>query len=234
MSRLKRAAALICALFLLFPAAALADQAKKLYAQGQVAEARGDYENAYDLYSKAYELKPLNLRYKAAITRSRFEAAASYVHRGQKLRDDGKLQDALVLFEKAYMVDPSSDIARQEIKKTKAMIDKEKGGAGAKPQAAGPLRKRLEQAQEPVELSPISNVPITLKLTEDSKVIYQTIGKLAGLNVLFDPDYTSRRISVELNGVTLDQALQVVALESKTFWRPVTPNTIFVASDTIA
>jgi general secretion pathway protein D len=39
---------------------------------------------------------------------------------------------------------------------------------------------------------------------------------------------------VELNGVTLDQALTVVALESKTFWRPVTPNTIFVASDTIA
>ena len=97
-----------------------------------------------------------------------------------------------------------------------------------------PTRKRLEQAQEPVELAPISNVPITLKLTEDSKVIYQTIGKLAGLNVLFDPDYTSRRVSVELNGVTLDQALQVVAMESKTFWRPVTPNTIFIASDTIA
>ena len=34
--------------------------------------------------------------------------------------------------------------------------------------------------------------------------------------------------------MTLDQALQVVAMESKTFWRPVTPNTIFVASDTIA
>src|SRR6202022_224698 len=68
-------------------------------------------------------------------------------------------------------------------------------------------------------------------LTEDSKVIYQTIGQLAGINVLFDPDYTSRRIRVELNGVTLEEALQIVALESKTFWRPVTPNTIFVAQD---
>src|SRR6202022_5172378 len=68
-------------------------------------------------------------------------------------------------------------------------------------------------------------------LTEDSKVIYQTIGQLAGINVLFDPDYTSRRIRVELNGVTLEDALQITALESKTFWRPVTPNTIFVAQD---
>ena len=57
------------------------------------------------------------------------------------------------------------------------------------------------------------------------------MGKLAGINVLFDPDYTSRRIKVELNGVTLEEALEIIALESKTFWRPVTPNTIFVAQD---
>jgi general secretion pathway protein D len=102
------------------------------------------------------------------------------------------------------------------------------------PQAAGPpnnLEKQIRDAGGPVELAPISNVPITVKLTEDSKVIYQTIGQLAGINVLFDPDYTSRRIKVELNGVTLEDALQITALESKTFWRPVTSNTIFVAQD---
>jgi general secretion pathway protein D len=235
MSRFQWAATLILALFLfLFPAAAFADHAKKFFDQGRTAEARQNYEAAYDLFSKAYELKPLDVRYRAAVTRVRFLAAASYVHRGQKLRDEGKLEDALLLFEKAYMIDPSSDIAQQEIRKTKARIDKGQGSAGPKSESVSPARKRLESAQEAVELAPISNVPITLKLTEDSKVIYQTIGKLAALNVLFDPDYTSRRISVELNAVTLDQALGVVALESKTFWRPVTPNTVFVASDTIA
>ena len=30
---------------------------------------------------------------------------------------------------------------------------------------------------------------------------------------------------------TLEEALEIIALESKTFWRPVTPNTIFVATD---
>jgi general secretion pathway protein D len=62
-------------------------------------------------------------------------------------------------------------------------------------------------------------------------VIYETVGKLAGINVLFDPDYTSRKIRIELNGVTLEEALGIIALESKTFWRPVTPNTVFVATD---
>src|SRR5437764_2096963 len=85
--------------------------------------------------------------------------------------------------------------------------------------------------RKPVELTPFNNVPITLKLTEDTKVIYETIGKLAGINVLFDPDYTSRRVRIELNGVTLEDALEVVSFETKTFWRPVTANTIFIAQD---
>ena len=93
------------------------------------------------------------------------------------------------------------------------------------------MKKRVHDAAGPVELAAISNVPITLKLTDKSDTVYRTIGKLAGINVLFDPDYTSRRIKVELNGVTLEEALEITALESKTFWRPVTPNTIFVATD---
>src|SRR6202041_1991186 len=93
------------------------------------------------------------------------------------------------------------------------------------------LERKIKEAQGPIELAPISIVPITVKLTEDSKVIYQTIGPLAGINVLFDPDYTARQIKVELNGVTLEEALEITALESKTFWRPVTPNTIFIAQD---
>src|SRR5205823_1020363 len=122
-----------------------------------------------------------------------------------------------------------------EIRRTQQMIDAAKA-PGPKAAAAAPsgLQQRVQEAQGPVELAAISNIPITLKLTEDTKVIYETVGKLAGINVLFDPDYTSRRVKIELNGVTLEQALQIIALESKTFWRPVTPNTTFVASDTPA
>jgi general secretion pathway protein D len=89
----------------------------------------------------------------------------------------------------------------------------------------------LQNAGGPVQLAAIPNVPMTMKQTADSKIIYETIGKLAGINVLFDPDYTSRAIKVDLNSVSLEEALQIVAMESKTFWRPVTPNTIFVAAD---
>ena len=235
MRRLIRPAAIAFLVVAVATLPAAADKAKSLYNEGQDAEARQNYEAAYDFYRQAYELKPKDLRYRATYERVKFLAAASHVHRGQLLRDSGKLDDAMAEFKKAADIDPSSFIARQEIHRTQQMIDQ---ASGAAPQSTtrppGQMRKRMEAASGPVELAPISNVPITLKLTEDTKVIYDTVGKLAGINVLFDPDYTSRRIRIELNGVTLNEALEIVALESKTFWRPVTPNTIFVASDTPA
>ena len=93
------------------------------------------------------------------------------------------------------------------------------------------LHKILSEAQGPVELAPISNAPITLKLTEKSSVIYETVGKLAGINVLFDPDYTPKQVRIELNGVTLEEALSIISFETKAFWRPITPDTIFIAQD---
>ena len=44
-------------------------------------------------------------------------------------------------------------------------------------------------------------------LNTKSDVVYRTVGQLAGVNVLFDPDYTPRAINVDLNGVTLEEAL---------------------------
>src|SRR5581483_10851831 len=227
-----RSAAIVLLVALITLPAVSTDKAKSLYQKGKDAEVRQNYELAYDLYKQAYDLKPGDLDYRAAFERLRFLAGASHVHRGQLLREAGKLEEALAEFQKAIEIDPSSAIAQQEIRRTKTMIDSE-NAPGAPPSAKtqSPLQRRLEQSGGPVELAAISNVPITLKLTEDTKVIYETVGKLAGINVLFDPDYTSRRVKIELNGVTLEEALEIIAIESKTFWRPVTPNTIFVAAD---
>jgi general secretion pathway protein D len=229
MRRLKPTAVVLLVVLAILPA--IADKAKTIYEKGEDAEARQNYESAYEFYKQAYDLKPKDLRYRTSFERMRSKAAMTIVHRGVLLRDQGKLPEALAEFQKAAAVDPSLFSAQQEMKRTQQMINE---ATNPPPQAAGPpssLQRKIREAGGPVELAPISVVPITVKLTEDSKVIYQTVGQLAGINVLFDPDYTSRRIKVELNGVTLEEALQITALESKTFWRPVTGNTIFVAQD---
>jgi general secretion pathway protein D len=234
MRRLTRPALFVVVLLCMrLPVLAKGDSAKALYEKGADAEARQNYEQAFDYFKQAYNLKPKDLRYRTAFERSRFYAASSHVHRGQIMRDAGKLDEALIEFKKGLEIDPSSFIAQQELKRTEQMI---REAQNPQPQAAAtnPLRKRLESAQGPVELAAISNVPITLKVTEKSNVIYETVGKLAGINVLFDPDYTPRQVRIELNGVTLEDALEIISFETKTFWRPVTSNTIFVAQDTPA
>ena len=52
--------------------------------------------------------------------------------------------------------------------------------------------------------------------------------------MLFDPDYTSKRIQVDLTNVDLYDALRIIGTISGTFWRPITANTIFVAQNTRA
>ncbi len=228
----------VLALLLMLAVSALASnvkQAKQLYQKGVEAQARQDYITAYNFYHQAYELQPTDLTYRSSYEYVRFLAAASYVHQGELLMNAGKLQEALTDFEQALAIDPSSFIAQQMANKIRLMLKQSMNPTPTPTSTTeGVLTRRMEEATGPVELAPISNTPITLNLTQDSKTVYESIGRLAGINVLFDPDYTSRRIHVDLNGVTLHEALEITALESKTFWRPVTPNTIFVAADTPA
>src|SRR6202042_1040890 len=140
----------------------------------------------------------------------------------------GDLQLALGEFQKAQLIDPSNTAADQEAKRTLELMNGQNG-----PKALNPATQPDEQIlAQPPELKPLSRDPINgLKMTNDARVVYETIAKLAGLSVIFDPDFTSRRITADLPNVTLEQALDDVSLESKAFWKPVSPSVIFVAPD---
>src|SRR5215475_15790442 len=85
-----------------------AESARSNYNKGKDAEKRQDYERAFEFYQEAYRLKPKDLRYRTAYEHTKFLASAAHVHRGQLLRDAGKLDEAVVEFQKASTIDPSS------------------------------------------------------------------------------------------------------------------------------
>ena len=206
--------------------------ASSLYKRGQAAEARDDIDAAYDDYLKAFQKQPKDLRYKTSYERLRFSSAALHVKRGEKLRDQGDETGAMTEFLKALEIDPSNELAEQNIQAAKEKI----GSAGPRQETSVSQSQMSEMSEMsgPVKLKPISDEPLTLHMVEDSKVVYQTVGKAAGINVLFDPDYNGKRIQVDLSNVSLFDALHIIGTISGTFWRPITPNTIFVAQNTRA
>lgn len=189
-----------------------------------------DYDAAVDYYLKATKSDPHNVNYKIGLDQSRFEAGAAHVQKGMKLRDKGDLQGAVSEFQRAQIMDPSSTAADQELKRTLQLIADQ---AQASQSADQPLMEdgQPTMAAAPPELKPLSRAPINLRMSNDIKVVYDTIGKLAGLTVIYDPDLQARRISVDLSNVTLEQALDIVSLQSKGFWKPVTENIIMIAPD---
>lgn len=205
--------------------------------RGQQAEVREDYDTAYEAYKHAVEKYPKDLRYRAHFDRMRFLAAVQHVDRGRVLRQNGDFSGAIQNFLRAREIDPSNQAAEQEIQITQR--DQPPPNITGPAAAAMMLqRSHATKVQEeigsiagPIVLKPVSNDPITYHAVEDVKNIYISIGKLAGLNVLFDPDYVSKRIPVDLTNVTLSDALRIVGTVAGTFYKPITPNTIFVAQN---
>ncbi|HEY2468249.1 MAG TPA: type II and III secretion system protein [Terracidiphilus sp.] len=206
------------------------ESARTLYKQGQAAETREDYDAAYIAYRKAMLDDASNLKYKTACARTRPLASEQHVKRGKDLKENGKIAAALTEFLRAAAIDPSNESAEQAIAGLEGQITPAPQKSDI-PQLPAE-HKRLASLASPVDLKPISDEPITLHMVEDSKVVFESLCKAAGVNVLFDPEYNSKRISIDLNNTSLEDALRVAATTSGTFWKPVTRGTIFVAADT--
>jgi general secretion pathway protein D len=208
-----------------------AESANSDFKQAQAAEAREDYDTAFELYQKAYNRDPKDARFKIALARIRTTDSSVHVTKGRKLVQSGDAQGGLSEFLHAAEIDPGNEAAQQEI----ARIRQRQGTSAPAPEVGLPQpsgeEQELGEVEAPPELRPMTNEPLSLHMAEDAKVVYQAIAKAAGVNVLFDPDFNSKRIQVDLNNVSLLDALRIVGVMSDTFWRPVTANTIFVAQN---
>ena len=203
--------------------------------RGQEAELKEDYDTAYEAYLKAHQKAPKDMRYTERVDRMRFQAGAQHVDRGRVLRQNGDIAGALNQFTRALQIDPSNEAAAQEIQITKRLDQPRRSPRRHRPDGTAGQRPRLRDVSgvsAPIVLKPVSDDLVTLHTIEDTKYIYTAIAKGAGLNVLFDPDYQSRRIPVDLVNVSLADALRVVGTLAGTFYKVVTPDTIFVAAST--
>src|ERR1700689_83208 len=241
-----RAIAPLCVALLFLPAPGLQARTRKgdkLFKLGTEAEGRKEYDKALEYYEQALKTDPQETIYELATRRARFESGQEHVKAGKKLLDANELEKALAEFQKAFASDPGSMIALQDIQQTKDLLEQKAKGLlppGEKPMTSAQLAQKesleMIQSLRPVpELKPVTNLISLLKMNnQPPKVLYETVGKLAGINVLFDPQMQpGKNANLDLNAVTLQEALDYIALLTKTYWKPVSGNAIFVTEDNV-
>ncbi|MGD9905589.1 MAG: hypothetical protein AB7U83_19125 [Vicinamibacterales bacterium] len=208
--------------------------ASRAYRSGQRAANAQQWDEAVEYYRQALQGSPDKPEYKIALERAMQSAAGFHVQRARAFEAEGRLDEALREYRKASEFDPSN----RSVASRAAELDRELRERLEAARPRPPIEQMREQArrnaQEPV-LNPTSNEPLNLRFAGASlRDVLNFIGSSTGINVTYDRDFQDRSVTVQLEAVTLDQALQQLMLSNQIFYKVLNERTIIVATDNTA
>jgi type II secretory pathway component GspD/PulD (secretin) len=202
----------------------------RAFSRGEAAGKAGDWESAVGFYRQALMDDPDRPDYKIALERAMVAAAAMYTERGKQFEDAGQLDEALRAYRKAQEFEPSN----RQLAGKAAQIDRvlrDRVEAAQPRPAIEKLREQASRRTEPI-LSPSNPEPLVVNFVNTSiRDILTFIGNYSGINVTFDRDFQDRTITLKLEGVSLEQALQQIMIANQLFYRTLSDRTIIVAAD---
>jgi general secretion pathway protein D len=206
--------------------------ASKAYKRGSQADATKDFDTAMAEYKIALDKNPKDIENQLKYNQARYNAAFQHFEAGRRAVDKQDYETARMEFTRVLEIDPSHALAEQQLQKVNDILaGKNRGQAGAELQYDQLRETTRTDPTVASQLDAKITAPIDLHMTQDSKVAFETLAELAGLNVIFDPDFRGTRIPIDLNRVNIFDALDVLALETRSFWKPVNRTTILVAAD---
>ena len=202
------------------------------FREARKAELRKDWDTALVNYEKAGRDQPENSKIIIHERLVRVQASALHLKQGQRLLKEGRPDDASGEFQKAVSIDPTNEAAAQELARVVA------AQAAAKQARESALKQALKANEEAanapaIKLKAFPEEPLAhFRISADSRKVFEALAKLANLNVAFTSTFRPGPISVDLSSVKVEEALNIVALQTHTFWRAITSNTILVVPDT--
>ena len=185
------------------------------YNQGRKAEERKDWDTALVDYEKARESDPANSLYILHEQNARTNASLFHLKNGRQMLKDGRADEAAGELQKAVRIDPTNPAAAQELD---IILTKQAKTKKEHTEALQKALKAREEENQPaaVKLQPFPQEPLAhFRLSADSRRVFETLGKLAGLNVAFTPDFRPAPLSEDLSGVKIEDALKLVSMQSK-------------------
>jgi general secretion pathway protein D len=203
----------------------------RAFARGEEAGRAGDWEAAVGFYRQALDDDPDRPDYKIALERAMLAASAMYVERGRQFEEANQLEEALRAYRKAQEFEPSNrQLAARAAQVERTLRDRVEA-ATPRPEIERLRQQAAQRTVEPI-LSPTNPEPLIVNFVNTSlRDILNFIGNYTGINVTFDRDFQDRSITLKLEGLSLEQALQQIMIANQLFYRVLNERTIIVAAD---
>src|SRR5437899_3327375 len=206
---------------------------KQAYTRGSKAETSRDFEAAMTEYKTALDKDPRNNEYRLKYEQARYNAAFQHFEAGRRALDKQDYQTAKMEFTRVLELDPSHTLAEQQLAKVNDILTNRSRNEPAPEIQFAQLKEETRTDPTPQsQLEPKNKGPFdTIRMTQDSRMEFETLANLAGINLIFDPDFRGTRVQLELNNVDIYEALDILALQTRSFWKPVNKSTILVSPD---
>ena len=200
------------------------------------AESTQNYDLAVAEYTKILRAKPDDKNARVGLDRSKLRASQDHFSKARRLAGTGKLEEALVEYQLASELNPGNSDIDTELQATRSQL---RAKVAVREDGKTRLQSLIEQSLEaPL---PGASLPAGAKLPDSlvfrdagSRDVYSAIGKFTNLSVLFDPTFRDQPVSIDLRGVTLEEALAAVSTTTRNFWRATSANTITIIPDNAA
>jgi general secretion pathway protein D len=204
------------------------------YHQGQEEAKRGNWDLAVARLTRALQKDPDNIGYKLALENARIQASRMHFDLARKHLQAADLEKAADELDIASKYDPSNKSASDELALVRARIRNRDAQITEMSDFESKRRRAAARPSVPV-LSPRSLAPIALNYRDQSlQRLLETLGKLAGVNVLFDEGFRDKNVTVSLSGVTFHEALDQITMVNRLFYKVLDQNTIIVVAESQA
>jgi general secretion pathway protein D len=209
--------------------------AGRAFQRGNNAAMQLDWDLAVTYYAEAVKSEPDRADYKMALDRARLSAAQAHFDKAREYESRDQLDLALMEYRRVVDLQPSSQEARAGIQRLEQTIRDRIEAARPKP-AAELMRQQARKAMEEPALNPASREPVVLKFqNRQMKEILDFLGTSTGINVAYDKDFQpTQPITVNIDGVTLEEALQQILTVNGAYYKVLNPRSIIVIADSPA
>ena len=203
---------------------------------GEKAESSQEYDRAVAEYTNALRKDPDNRSARYGLERAKLRAASDHFYRGRRFAGTGKLEEALVEFQLAFELNPTSHEIETALTDTRNQL---RTRVAVAREGKTHLETLIERARD---LPPIGlDLPIDVKMPDSltfrdasSRLVFLSIARLAGISLGFDSTFRETPITIDLRNASLETALGAVADATRTFFRVTAKNTVLVIPDTPA